>query len=184
MFENVAKDYDLMNDVMSLAVHRIWKDYFMMKLSVTESTKLVDVAGGTGKKQFCYNICRILIHFISGDIAFRFINSVNHSNLKNCHVTVCDINKNMLEVGKLRSQRLHHDPTVISWQESNAEDLPFDDNSFNAYTIAFGIRNCTHIDTVLEEAYRVLQPGGRFLCLEFSQLENNTAQWYVLLGFI
>lgn len=121
---------------------------------------------------------------ISGDIAFRFINSVKNNNLKNYHVTVCDINKNMLEVGKIRSQRLHHDPTIISWQEGNAEDLPFKDNSFNAYTIAFGIRNCTHIDKVLEEAYRVLQPGGRFLCLEFSQLENSTAQWYVFLVFL
>lgn len=83
----------------------------------------------------------------------------------------------MLEVGKIRSQNLQHDSTLISWKEGNAEKLPFDSNSFNAYTIAFGIRNCTHIDTVLEEAYRVLQPGGRFLCLEFSQLENSTAQW-------
>lgn len=85
----------------------------------------------------------------------------------------------MLEVGKVRSQRLQHDPSVISWQQGNAEELPFEDDSFNAYTIAFGIRNCTHIDKVLEEAYRVLQPGGRFLCLEFSQLENTTVQWYV-----
>nr|CAH7749169.1 unnamed protein product [Callosobruchus chinensis] len=83
----------------------------------------------------------------------------------------------MLEVGKIRSTTLKHDPNQIAWQEGNAEQLPFKDNSFNAYTIAFGIRNCTHIDKVLEEAYRVLQPGGRFMCLEFSQLENATAQW-------
>lgn len=114
---------------------------------------------------------------ISGDISFRFINVVNNNNLKDCHVTVCDINKNMLDVGKLRSEKLKHDPTLISWKEGNAEELPFENNSFNAYTIAFGIRNCTRIDKVLEEAYRVLQPGGRFLCLEFSQLENSTMQW-------
>lgn len=87
----------------------------------------------------------------------------------------------MLEVGKLRSEKLKHNPNIINWQEGNAENLPFSDNSFNAYTIAFGIRNCTHVDKVVEEAYRVLQPGGRFLCLEFSQLENSTAQWYFFL---
>lgn len=83
----------------------------------------------------------------------------------------------MLEVGKLRSEKLKHDLSIIDWQEGNAENLPFKDNSFNAYTIAFGARNCTHVDKVIEEAYRVLQPGGRFLCLEFSQLENSTMQW-------
>lgn len=102
---------------------------------------------------------------------------MNNNNLKDCHVTVCDINKNMLDIGKLRSQKLNHDSRLISWREGNAEELPFENNSFNAYTIAFGIRNCTRIDKVLEEAYRVLQPGGRFLCLEFSQLENSTIQW-------
>lgn len=118
------------------------------------------------------------VDLFSGDIAFRFVNAINNNNLKDCHVTVCDINRNMLDVGKIRSEKLKHDPNIISWKEGNAEELPFKDNSFNAYTIAFGIRNCTHIEKVLEEAYRVLQPGGRFLCLEFSQLENSTAQWY------
>lgn len=176
VFENVAQDYDVMNDVMSLAIHRVWKDYFMMKLSVTNSTNLVDVAGGTGKRRI-FQLFKKYTHIILGDIAFRFINFVNNNNVKNCHVTVCDINKNMLDVGKVRSQKLKHDPNLIDWQEGNAEKLPFNDNTFNAYTIAFGIRNCTHIDKVLEEAYRVLQPGGRFLCLEFSQMENSTAQW-------
>lgn len=114
---------------------------------------------------------------VVGDIAFRFINFVKTNKLKDCHVTVSDINENMLQVGKLRSEKLGHDPNIISWQQANAEELPFKNNSFNAYTVAFGARNCTHIDKVLEEAYRVLQPGGRFLCLEFSQLENSTAQW-------
>lgn len=83
----------------------------------------------------------------------------------------------MLEVGKIRSEKLKHHPETIAWKEGNAEKLPFEDNTFNAYTIAFGIRNCTHIDKVLEEAYRVLQPGGRFMCLEFSHLENSYMQW-------
>nr|AEE62232.1 unknown [Dendroctonus ponderosae] len=159
IFENVAKDYDLMNDAMSLGIHRIWKDQFMCKLGPVENTKLLDVAGGTG------------------DIAFRFLKYVNEYKIKNCHVTITDINAHMLDVGKTRSRQLNFSSDSIAWQEGNAEELPFQDNTFNAYTIAFGIRNCTRIDKVLSEAYRVLQPGGRFLCLEFSQLEIATAQW-------
>ncbi|KAF7285911.1 hypothetical protein GWI33_009382 [Rhynchophorus ferrugineus] len=159
VFENVAEDYDIMNDVMSLGIHRLWKDYFISSLSPTNNTKLLDVAGGTG------------------DIAFRFIDYVKTYQRQNCHVTVTDINSHMLNVGKIRSKALNHDPGIINWQEGNAEELPFKDNTFNAYTIAFGARNCTHIDKVLSEAYRVLQPGGRFMCLEFSQLENTTLQW-------
>lgn len=160
VFETVAQDYDLMNDVMSLGIHRLWKDYFMCSLSPANNTKLLDVCGGTG------------------DIAFRFINYANTNNVKDCHVTVTDINSHMLDVGKARSKALNHDSNMISWQQGNAEELPFNDNQFNAYTIAFGIRNCTHFDKVLSEAYRVLQPGGRFLCLEFSQLEFSAAQWF------
>ncbi|XP_066257905.1 2-methoxy-6-polyprenyl-1,4-benzoquinol methylase, mitochondrial [Euwallacea similis] len=159
VFYNVAKKYDIMNDAMSLGIHRMWKDYFICKLGPVVNTKLLDVAGGTG------------------DIAFRFLNYVKEYDLKNCHVTITDINAAMLEVGKERSKVLKHDPELVSWQEGNAEHLPFTDNSFNAYTIAFGIRNCTHIDKVLSEAFRVLEPGGQFLCLEFSQLESSVAQW-------
>ncbi|CAH1111769.1 unnamed protein product [Psylliodes chrysocephalus] len=159
VFEKVAIDYDKMNDVMSLGIHRLWKDYFMCSLSPTDNTKLLDVAGGTG------------------DISFRFLNFLKTNNLKNCHVTVCDINPHMLEVGKVRSEKLNYDQNLISWKEGNAEELDFEDNSFNAYTISFGIRNCTHIHKVLAEAYRVLKPGGRFMCLEFSHLEYSYAQW-------
>ncbi|CAH0549298.1 unnamed protein product [Brassicogethes aeneus] len=160
VFENVAQNYDVMNDAMSLGIHRVWKDIFLDRLSPTKNTKLLDVAGGTG------------------DIAFRFLNHVKNSNQEeNCHVTVMDINSNMVEVGKIRSEALKFDKSVISWEVGDAECLPFKDNSFNAYTIAFGIRNVTHIDKVLEEAYRVLQPGGRFMCLEFSHLPNSAAQW-------
>lgn len=83
----------------------------------------------------------------------------------------------MLEVGKARSKALQHNPALISWKIDNAEQLSFDDNSFNAYTIAFGIRNCTHIDKVIQEAYRILKPGGRFLCMEFSRVENDLLRW-------
>lgn len=88
------------------------------------------------------------------------------------HVTVCDINQEMLDVGKEKALNLGYLKDNISWVKGNAESLPFDDNKFDAYTIAFGIRNCTHVDKVIEESYRVLKPGGRFMCLEFSQVNN------------
>lgn len=165
VFENVADSYDNMNDAMSLGIHRIWKDLFIEELAPTHGCRLLDSAGGTG------------------DITFRYLkylkNCKNPMNLES-HVTVCDINSNMLEVGKVRAER--HGWTMengfdIQWKEANAEKLPFENDSFSAYTIAFGVRNVTHIDKVLEEAYRVLQPGGRFLCLEFSHVNNNMVKW-------
>ncbi|XP_013800321.2 2-methoxy-6-polyprenyl-1,4-benzoquinol methylase, mitochondrial [Apteryx mantelli] len=183
VFENVAKKYDLMNDSMSLGIHRLWKDILMHKMNPSPGTLLLDVAGGTG------------------DIAFRFINYVrsirerqlqrklkHHQNLSwqeiadsyqeeavkplgDSQVVVCDINKEMLKVGRQKAQHLGYSEG-LSWVVGNAEELPFDDNKFDVYTIAFGIRNVTHIDLALQEAYRVLKPGGRFLCLEFSQVNN------------
>jgi len=157
VFASVAPKYDIMNDIMSAGVHRLWKDHFISTLNPTSTTKLLDSAGGTG------------------DIAFRYKNYCSDAQ-----VTVCDINQNMLNVGKQRAQQLNlHD---IQWVCASAEDLPFDDNTYNAYTISFGIRNCTNIDKVLSEAYRVLQPGGRFMCLEFSHVENipvkSLYDWY------
>ncbi|XP_049840643.1 2-methoxy-6-polyprenyl-1,4-benzoquinol methylase, mitochondrial isoform X1 [Schistocerca gregaria] len=166
VFEAVATSYDKMNDAMSFGVHRLWKDIFIYRLSPTPRTRLLDVAGGTG------------------DIAFRYLRYID--NLKKRfptvddeagHVTVCDINSAMLDVGKRRAELSNLSPDRISWLCGDAENLPVEDCSYNAYTIAFGIRNCTHIDKVVREAYRVLKPGGRFLCLEFSHVNNSLLQW-------
>ncbi|XP_035447832.2 2-methoxy-6-polyprenyl-1,4-benzoquinol methylase, mitochondrial [Spodoptera frugiperda] len=166
VFETVAEKYDLMNDVMSMGIHRMWKDIFMCRLAPQPETKLLDMAGGTG------------------DIAFRYIKYLQNlgpSQGTHSSVTVCDINQAMLDVGKQRAQKLGYTPescgVEINWKCADAERLDLPDDSYTAYTIAFGIRNCTHIDKVLEEAYRVLTPGGRFMCLEFSQLPNDTLQW-------
>jgi 2-methoxy-6-polyprenyl-1,4-benzoquinol methylase len=158
-----------MNDAMSMGIHRVWKDILLERFYPTQGTKLLDVAGGTG------------------DIAFRYINYINKLAKSNSNplvksaVTILDINQNMLDVGVKRAERLGLQSSEIidiDWVCGDAEKLPFDDNQFTAYTIAFGIRNVTNIDNALREAYRVLKPGGRFMCLEFSHIENNeTLQW-------
>ncbi|XP_068623355.1 2-methoxy-6-polyprenyl-1,4-benzoquinol methylase, mitochondrial isoform X2 [Battus philenor] len=168
VFETVAEKYDIMNDVMSLGIHRVWKDIFIHRLAPTHGTKLLDVAGGTG------------------DISFRYINYLKNSGPapenKQSKVTVYDINQAMLDVGQLRAQRQGYTKEKtgvdVEWMCGDAEKLSLPDDSFTAYTIAFGVRNCTHIEKVLEEAYRVLAPGGRFMCLEFSQLPNSGMQCY------
>ncbi|KAG0198134.1 2-hexaprenyl-6-methoxy-1,4-benzoquinone methyltransferase [Mortierella sp. GBA30] len=157
VFANVATKYDIMNDVMSGGVHRLWKDHFIRTLAPTPGTKLLDVAGGTG------------------DIAMRFLDYCKETHGDNsAQVTVFDINPNMLQVGQERFAKTpYHNTSQASFMEGNAENLEhIPDNSMDAYTIAFGIRNCTHVDRVLKEAYRVLKPGGRFMCLEFSKVEN------------
>lgn len=166
VFERVAESYDRMNDAMSLGIHRIWKDIFMQRLGPTHGTNLLDSAGGTG------------------DITFRYLNYLK--NIPNptgiqSSVTVCDINENMLEVGKSRAEKLgllKHKNVDVKWARCDAENLSFEDDSYTAYTIAFGIRNVTHIEKVLSEAYRVLGPGGRFMCLEFSHVDNDVLQWF------
>jgi 2-methoxy-6-polyprenyl-1,4-benzoquinol methylase len=115
--------------------------------------------------------------FVSGDIAFRFLKYLHIAGNLSGSVTVCDINEAMLDVGRSRSKKLGFSGKQIDWLQGDAEKLPLEDASFTAYTIAFGIRNVTHIDRVLEEAYRVLKPGGRFMCLEFSRLNNEMLQW-------
>lgn len=154
VFSNVADKYDLMNDVMSLGIHRCWKQWFVNELSPRRGTKMLDMAGGTG------------------DISFRALQQAQRKYGKtkaNFEITVSDINEEMLAVGKQRAtENPDVDDKYLNFQVADAHQLPFDDESFDYYTIAFGIRNCTDINKVLDEAYRVLKPGGRFMCLEFS----------------
>ncbi|MGN6516767.1 MAG: bifunctional demethylmenaquinone methyltransferase/2-methoxy-6-polyprenyl-1,4-benzoquinol methylase UbiE [Rhizomicrobium sp.] len=150
VFSSVASRYDLMNDLMSGGIHRIWKDALVEWLNPQPGWQSVDVAGGTG------------------DIAFR-IADMAHLRGGEAKVTVCDINQDMLNEGLRRAEEKGE--YAIEWVCGSAERLPFADNSFDSYTIAFGIRNVTHIDRALTEALRVLKPGGRFLCLEFSKVE-------------
>ena len=153
VFDSVADKYDLMNDVMSGGVHRFWKDAMISWLSPRPGARILDVAGGTG------------------DIAFRILDS-SASKGAPAEVIVADINYEMLHVGQDRCAATRVDkPHPEGWVTADAENLPFDDNSIDAYTISFGIRNVTHTDKALSEAYRVLRRGGRFLCLEFSEMQ-------------
>lgn len=141
VFTSVARNYDRMNDAMSGGMHRLWKDRFVKRVKPRAGEYILDMAGGTG------------------DIAFRMAPS-------DAHITVADINPDMLEVGIARAADRGIDGLV--WTEANAETLQFETRSFDAYTIAFGIRNVTDIPAALREAHRVLKRGGRFFCLEFS----------------
>ncbi|MEK0082930.1 bifunctional demethylmenaquinone methyltransferase/2-methoxy-6-polyprenyl-1,4-benzoquinol methylase UbiE [Benzoatithermus flavus] len=147
VFRRVASRYDLMNDLMSGGIHRLWKEALLDWLAPRRGMHLVDVAGGTG------------------DIAMRFLARVDGE----ARVTLCDINDAMLAVGRDRALDAGW-LGEIDWVTGDAMALPFPDRSFDAYTIAFGIRNVTHLDKALAEARRVLRPGGRFLCLEFSRV--------------
>lgn len=150
VFHKVAKRYDIMNDVMSAGLHRAWKDAMIAALNPPrrEGYRTLDVAGGTG------------------DIAFRIIEASD----RKAHSTVLDINGSMLAVGAERAEKKKLSAN-LDFVEANAEELPFEANSFDAYTIAFGIRNVPRIDVALKEAYRVLKRGGRLLVLEFSEVE-------------
>ena len=145
VFSSVARSYDIMNDLMSGGMHRLWKDRFVAKVAPRSDERILDMAGGTG------------------DIAFRMAK-------RGALVTVSDINADMLGVGMERATARKIDG--LTWQVENAEALSFADNSFDAFTIAFGIRNVTDIPKALREAHRVLKRGGRFYCLEFS-----TSEW-------
>jgi demethylmenaquinone methyltransferase/2-methoxy-6-polyprenyl-1,4-benzoquinol methylase len=150
VFHSVASRYDLMNDLMSGGLHRLWKDIMVNTLNPPKSDRpyaLLDVAGGTG------------------DIAFR----AAQASGMGFRATVCDINGDMLAVGRDRAAKRHLDDRV-AFVEGNAEALAFPDGSFDGYTIAFGVRNVPRIDRALSEAFRVLKPGGRLLCLEFSSV--------------
>lgn len=166
VFSSVASNYDLMNDVMSSGLHRLWKNRLVSELHPFRGMKHLDVAGGTG------------------DVAFRILESINSGSLgglKNgppdgfiddTEIFVCDINSDMLKVGRERAlERGLRESNSLRWVHGDAEALSFKDNSMDGYTIAFGIRNVTQIEKALAEAYRVLKRGGRFLCLELSHVE-------------
>jgi len=144
VFSSVARKYDVMNDAMSGGMHRLWKDRFVRRVKPQQGEAILDMAGGTG------------------DIAFRLAAA-------GAEVTVADINQDMLDVGIERAMQRGIDGLV--WSCQNAEELAFPSRTFDAYTIAFGIRNVTRIDKALAEAHRVLKFGGRFFCLEFSTTE-------------
>jgi len=146
IFSEVYDKYDLMNDVMSLGVHRIWKDKFIDWMNPSKDTSLIDVASGTG------------------DIAKLF--SLRSENLS--MITCVEPNKDMLNKGKQNLSNLKN----IKWIKSRAETLPIEDNMYDFYSISYGIRNVSDISRTLKEAYRVLKPGGRFMCLEFSKIDN------------
>lgn len=204
VFENVADNYDVMNDFMSAGLHRYWKDELLKMTGAAPMAKalrrraslrraaqsdddsrendvpsfsVLDVAGGTG------------------DVAFRFADAAGcrerakSSGTDEICVTVCDINPEMLRVGEARARRrfgaaVLDESRALKFVEGNAQCLPFDDDSFDLYTIAFGLRNVTDVDMALGDAYRVLKPGGRFLCLEFSHVTNlPLAKLYDLYSF-
>ncbi|XP_022158098.1 2-methoxy-6-polyprenyl-1,4-benzoquinol methylase, mitochondrial isoform X3 [Momordica charantia] len=155
-----------MNDLMSAGLHRLWKDRLVSELNPFPGMKHLDVAGGTGDVAF-----RILESI--NDIKRRAMQDVREDDLQEeTQIYVCDVNPNMLNVGKNRAiERGLGEEKSLIWVEGDAEALSFQDNSMDGYTIAFGIRNVTHIEKALDEAYRVLKRGGRFLCLELSHVE-------------
>ena len=152
LFSDVANKYDIMNDVMSVGIHRVWKEAMMDWLAPRAGQRLLDVAGGTG------------------DIAFKFLKRAGYG-----HATVCDLTEGMLNEGRKRAEAAQLAGS-LDWVVGDAMALPFADNSFDVYTISFGIRNVTRPQEALNEAYRVLRPGGRLMVLEFSQLPNPMMQ--------
>ncbi|MFD1510124.1 bifunctional demethylmenaquinone methyltransferase/2-methoxy-6-polyprenyl-1,4-benzoquinol methylase UbiE [Lacimonas salitolerans] len=152
VFGSVASKYDVMNDAMSFGIHRIWKDAMMDWLAPRPGTRLLDVAGGTG------------------DIAFRYLKRAGRA-----HATVLDLTEPMLIEGRKRAEA-EQQADNLDWVVGDAMALPFADNTFDTYTISFGIRNVTRPQEALNEAFRVLRPGGRLMVLEFSQIPNEIMQ--------
>ena len=146
VFSKVYHKYDLMNDLMSFGIHRVWKEKFVDWMNPLPNTKLIDVASGTG------------------DIAKLFLNKLDNLG----HAVCLEPNKQMLKQGKTKLNNYKN----IKWINSQAENIPINDNTFDYYTISFGIRNVSDINLTLKEAFRVLKPGGRFMCLEFSKINN------------
>ena len=148
VFDSVASNYDLMNDVMSLGTHRLWKNYTIASSNVSKGDKVLDIAGGTG------------------DLAIKFRKKVGDSG----KVILSDINGSMLEEG--RKNLINHGIIDVDFIQANAESLPFEDNTFDCVSIAFGLRNVTHKNIALKQMHRVLKKGGSLLVLEFSKVEN------------
>ena len=148
VFDSVASNYDLMNDVMSLGTHRLWKNYTIASSNVSKGDKVLDIAGGTG------------------DLAIKFRKKVGDSG----KVILSDINGSMLEEG--RKNLINHGIIDVDFIQANAESLPFEDNTFDCVSIAFGLRNITHKNIALKQMHRVLKKGGSLLVLEFSKVEN------------
>ena len=146
VFSDVHKKYDLMNDIMSLGIHRTWKEKFINWMNPQFETKLIDVASGTG------------------DIAKLFLDQTKNSS----QITCVEPNTQMLNQGKKKLKKYEN----IKWINAPAEKIPTKDNTFDYYSISYGIRNVSDINAVLKEAFRVLKPGGRFMCLEFSKIDN------------
>tara|TARA_B100000965_G_scaffold247371_1_gene207770 strand:+ start:7862 stop:8566 length:705 start_codon:yes stop_codon:yes gene_type:complete len=146
VFSKVYKKYDLMNDIMSLGIHRIWKNRLIDWMNPQENESLIDVASGTG------------------DIARLFFKKTRHL----CQVTCVEPNEEMFLIGKSNLRNIKN----IKWQKAKAEKLPYKNSSYDYYTISYGIRNVSNINLTLKEAFRVLKPGGRFMCLEFSKIDN------------
>ena len=148
VFDQVYDQYDLMNDLMSLGIHRVWKKNLLNLMNSAPDQKLIDVACGTG------------------DIAKLFLENVNRSS----HITCVDPNKGMIKKGK---EKLNKFPN-LNWVIASAEKLPIKENMFDFYSISFGLRNTKNLNKALSEAYRILKPGGRYLCLEFSKIQNSS----------
>ena len=152
VFDQVYDQYDLMNDFMSLGIHRLWKKNLLNMMNPSSNQKLIDVACGTG------------------DIAKLFLNHVH----KNSHVTCVDPNESMIKKGKEKLKKFSN----LNWIMASAENLPIKENAYDFYTISFGLRNTKNLDKALSEAYRVLKPGGRYLCLEFSKIQNPSVEFF------
>ena len=152
VFDSVASKYDLMNDVMSLGTHRLWKNYTIASSNVSKGDTVLDIAGGTG------------------DLAIKFRKKVGDSG----KVILSDINGSMLEEG--RKNLINHGVIDVDFIQANAESLPFEDNTFDCVSIAFGLRNVTHKNIALKQMHRVLKKGGSLLILEFSKVENETLE--------
>lgn len=161
VFDSVANRYDIMNDIMSLGIHRLWKEKMVSSVHFKRNSKVLDIAGGTG------------------DIAIRIARGE-----PSAQVTVCDINQNMLDKG--RDKAINSNQLNFNWVCANAESLPFEDSEFDYYTVAFGIRNFSDRKKALSEAYRVLKPDGQFVCLEFAPMHYQNeifTKFYDLYSF-